>query len=95
MYRKDSRIMHLQDMVRRMRGLRRGGTCRQNLPPFYGTDTTANDVSFLPASWTSDGNDQLVESEGAKNHRVIVMDAESDIAKQILGQFIIEKYIHL
>ena len=33
-----------------------------------------------------DVNGRFVESEGAKNRRVVVMDAESDIAKQILGQ---------
>ena len=32
-----------------------------------------------------DANGNFVETEGAKNRRVVVMDAESDIAKQILG----------
>ena len=32
-----------------------------------------------------DSNGNFVESEGAKNRRVVVLDAESDIARQILG----------
>lgn len=32
-----------------------------------------------------DSNGDFVESEGAKNRRVVVLDAESDIARQILG----------
>lgn len=32
-----------------------------------------------------DANGRFVETEGAKNRRVIVLDAESDIARQILG----------
>ena len=32
-----------------------------------------------------DSNGNFVETEGAKNRRVVVLDAESDIARQILG----------
>ena len=33
-----------------------------------------------------DPSGTFIVSEGKKNRRVVVMDAESDIAKQILGQ---------
>ena len=32
-----------------------------------------------------DASGTFVETEGAKNRRVVVLDAESDTAKQILG----------
>ncbi len=49
----------------------------------YADDPFVRGADRIPEG---DVNGQFVESEGAKNRRVVVMDAESEIAKQILGQ---------